>query len=112
MAGNVVKFIVGAAGIVVGSRLLVDGGSGIARMLGVPESVIGFTVLAIGTSLPELVTAVTALVKRETSLSVGNILGANIIDTVLICRCARLSRAGRCPWSHPCSWSICPSASP
>ncbi len=83
VAGNVVKFIVGAAGIVVGSRLLVDGGS-IARMLGVPESVIGFTVLAIGTSLPELVTAVTALVKRETSLSVGNILGANIIDTVLI----------------------------
>ncbi len=72
------------AGNAVGSRLLVDGGSGIARMLGVPESVIGFTVLAIGTSLPELVTAVTALVKRETSLSVGNILGANIIDTVLI----------------------------
>ena len=84
VAGNVGTLIVGAAGIVVGSRLLVDGGSGIARMLGVPESVIGFTVLAIGTSLPELVTAVTALVKRETSLSVGNILGANIIDTVLI----------------------------
>lgn len=86
------RFVIGAAGIVAGSRLLVDGGSGIARMFGVSESVIGFTVLAVGTSLPELVTAVTSLLRRETALSVGNILGANIIDTTLILPvCAALS---------------------
>ena len=97
VAGNVVKFLVGAVGIVVGSKLLVEGGSGIALMLGVPESVIGFTVVAIGTSLPELVTAVTALVKRETSLSVGNILGANIIDTVLILPVCAVISGGALP---------------
>lgn len=81
---NIVKFVVGAAGIVIGADLLVDNGSEIARMLGVSERVIGVTMIAIGTSLPELVTTVTAIVKKQASLSVGNILGANILDLTLI----------------------------
>ena len=52
--------------------------------MGISETIIGFTVIALGTSLPELVTTLTAIRKKESSLSVGNIIGANIIDTTLI----------------------------
>ncbi len=52
--------------------------------MGVPDSIIGATLIAVGTSLPELVTTITALIKRQASLSIGNILGANIIDLTMI----------------------------
>lgn len=81
---NVVLFVIGAAAVVIGSRLMVDHGSDLAVRLGVPERVIAVTLIAIGTSLPELVTTVTAIVKRESALSIGNIIGANIIDLSLI----------------------------
>ena len=81
---NIVMFAVGAAAIVVGSKLLIDGGSAVAVVLGVPERVIAVTMVAIGTSLPELVTTITAIRKKESSLSVGNIVGANLIDISLI----------------------------
>lgn len=81
---SILFFLFGAAGIVIGSRLMVDNGSEIARSLGVSERVIAVTMIAIGTSLPELVTTVTAVVKKESALSVGNIIGANIIDLSLI----------------------------
>ena len=81
---NVLKFVFGVAGIVIGARLMVDYGTELARLLGVPESIIGATLVAIGTSLPELVTTITALVKKQASLSIGNIVGANIIDLTLI----------------------------
>lgn len=81
---NIIKFIIGAAAIVGGSQLLIRSGSGIAEFFGVPERIIAVTMIAIGTSLPELVTTITAIVKKESSLSVGNIVGANIIDLSLI----------------------------
>lgn len=81
---NIVKFIAGVAGIVIGARLMVDYGTALARLFGVPESIIGATLVAIGTSLPELVTTITAIVKKQSSLSIGNIVGANIIDLTLI----------------------------
>jgi cation:H+ antiporter len=81
---NILLFIAGAAGIVLGSECLVNGGSAIAAALGVPERVIAVTMVAIGTSLPELVTTLTSIRKKESSLSVGNIIGANIIDLTLI----------------------------
>ncbi len=81
---NIAKFVVGAVGIVWGADLLVDNGSALATMVGIPERVIGVTIIAVGTSLPELITTVTAIVKKQSSLSVGNILGANIIDLSLI----------------------------
>lgn len=90
---NTLKFIFGAAGIVLGSQLLVDKGSFIAGELGVPEKVIALTAVAIGTSLPELVTTITAIMKKQSSLSVGNIIGANIIDCALILPiCAFISK--------------------
>ncbi len=81
---HILLFILGAAGIVIGSNLLVDNGTLLAGRLGIPESVIALTAVAIGTSLPELVTAVTSIIKKEASLSVGNVIGANLIDTALI----------------------------
>lgn len=81
---NIFKFIGGAAGIVIGANLLVNNGSDLARYIGISERIIGVTLVAIGTSLPELVTTVTAIIKKQSSLSIGNILGANIIDLTLI----------------------------
>lgn len=81
---NIVKFVIGAAGIVVGAQLLVDNGSELARMVGVSERIIGVTLVAVGTSLPELITTITAIAKKQSALSVGNILGANIMDLTLI----------------------------
>lgn len=79
-----IKFTAGAVGVVLGADLLVDSGSALARMVGVSERVIGVTIVAVGTSLPELVTTVTAVAKKQSALSVGNILGANILDLTLI----------------------------
>ncbi len=81
---NVLKFLFGTAFIVVGAQLLVTYGSELAVRLNVPESIIAVTMVAIGTSLPELVTTITAIAKKQASLSVGNIIGANIIDLTLI----------------------------
>lgn len=84
IAKNVVLFVVGAVAIAVGANFMVSSGEFIATYIGIPERIIAVTVIAIGTSLPELVTTVTAIVKKEMSLSVGNIIGANILDLTLI----------------------------
>ena len=76
--------VLGAAVIAVGARLLVDNGTLIASALGVPDSVIGLTMVALGTSLPELITAITSLIKGHSSLSLGNIIGANLFNIVLV----------------------------
>ena len=77
-------FVIGLAAIVAGSQLLINYGSELALLLGVPSSIIGVTMVAIGTSLPELVTTLTAIIKKEASMSVGNIIGANVIDLTMI----------------------------
>ena len=84
MRSKLIFFALGIGGIVLGSTLLIRYGSRLALLLGIPASVVGVTMVAIGTSLPELVTTITALVKRESSMSVGNIIGANIIDLTMI----------------------------
>ena len=81
---DVVLLILGAAVIAVGAKLLVDNGKIIAAGFGVPESVIALTFIALGTSLPELVTAITSLVKGHSALSLGNIVGANLFNLVLV----------------------------
>lgn len=83
-AKNIAFFVAGAAGIVVGAQLLVTYGTNIAVSLGIPQRIISVLAIAIGTSLPELVTTITAIRKKAGALSVGNILGANIIDLSLI----------------------------
>ncbi len=77
--------VVGAACIAVGADLLVDNGTLIAQAMGVPESVIALTFVALGTSLPELATAVTSLVKGHSALSLGNVIGANVLNLALVC---------------------------
>ena len=81
---NILKFVVGVVGIVWGADILVDKGSALAALIGIPEGIIGVTVIAVGTSLPELVTTLTAIAKKQSDLSVGNIIGANIIDLTMI----------------------------
>ena len=76
--------MIGAAAIALGARFLVDNGTKIASALGVPDSVIGLTMIALGTSLPELITAITSLVKGHSSLSLGNIIGANLFNIILV----------------------------
>ena len=77
-------FAVGAACVIVGSRLLVTSGQGLAAALGVPSAIIGFSVIAVGTSVPELVTGVSAARKGVPDLSLGNIIGANVLNLLLI----------------------------
>ena len=76
--------VVGAAVIAVGADLLVDHGQIIARELGVPETVVALLFVALGTSLPELVTTITSLKKGRASLGVGNVIGANVFNLVLV----------------------------
>lgn len=81
---DIILLLLGAAVIAVGADLLVDNAILIAEKCGVSEKVIGLTIVALGTSLPELVTAITSLVKGHGSLSLGNIIGANLFNLVLV----------------------------
>ena len=81
---SVGMFLIGAAFIIVGSRFLVTSGQNLASALGVPSAIIGFSVIAIGTSVPELVTGVAAARKGVPDLSLGNIVGANVLSLFLI----------------------------
>ena len=76
--------VVSALVIAVGADLLVDNAIVIAEMLNVPQTIISLTIVALGTSLPELVTAITSLMKGHGALSLGNIIGANIFNLVLV----------------------------
>ena len=81
---ELVLLVVGAALIAVGADLLVEHGTIIAQTLGVPETVIALTFVALGTSLPELVTTITSLKKGHASLGIGNVIGANVFNLVLV----------------------------
>ncbi len=81
---ELVLLVVGAGVIAVGADLLVEHGTFIAQELGVPETVIALTFVALGTSLPELVTTITSLRKGRASLGIGNVIGANVFNLVLV----------------------------
>lgn len=81
------SFLLGAAGIIIGARLLVNSGVTLASLFSIPERIIGLTMIALGTSLPELVTTVSAILKKEGQMSIGNVLGANIMNITLIPSC-------------------------
>jgi hypothetical protein len=76
--------LVGLAGLMAGAWLLVTGATGIARDLGISETVIGLTVVAVGTSLPELATSVVAARRGEAGLALGNIIGSNVFNIFAI----------------------------
>lgn len=75
-----VYFILGATGLYYGSELLVDNAITIAKSFGISEFIIGVSVVALGTSLPELVTSVIAILKGQSSISVGNLIGSNVFN--------------------------------
>ncbi|NLL70218.1 MAG: calcium/sodium antiporter [Epulopiscium sp.] len=81
---NIVAFIVGVILTIGGANLLVVYGEEIARILGVPDLVIGLLLTSVGTSLPELVTAIVSMKKGNQDLSIGNVLGANILNIILV----------------------------
>jgi cation:H+ antiporter len=84
-AGRIAVFLIGGlATLIAGAWLLVEGATGIARALGLSETVIGLTVVAVGTSLPELATSVTAARRGEAGLALGNILGSNVFNILAI----------------------------
>ena len=78
----------GLAGLIYGGQCFVDGASGIARSLGVSESVIGLTLVAGGTSLPELATSVVAALKKNPEMAVGNVIGSNLFNVFFVLGCS------------------------
>lgn len=97
---KILFFVLGCAGIIIGSELLVNCGTDIAVSLGVPTRIISLSAVAIGTSLPELVTTISAISKKQSSLSVGNIIGSNIIDITFVLPPCLLAYGGSLPVSH------------
>jgi cation:H+ antiporter len=84
-AGTSLAFVlVGVAGLVFGAELTVDGSVGLARGFGVPEAIIGLTLVAIGTSLPELAASLVATFRGESDIAIGNVVGSNIFNLLLV----------------------------
>ena len=92
IAGSVGLVLVGLAGLVVGGKLFVEAATDLATHLGVSDKFIAITVLAGGTSLPELATCVIAAAKKKGQLALGNILGSNVFNILLILGCAAVIR--------------------
>jgi len=90
---DVLRFLIGALGVVVSAKYaIIPSGINIARFLRVPEVVIGLSMVAVGTSLPELSTAIAASVKNMGELAVGNVIGANILNILLVVGVSALIR--------------------
>ena len=85
---SIIWIVGGLAGLIFGGDLFVDGASGIASAMGVSDAVIGLTIVAIGTSLPELATSVTAALKGKTAIALGNVIGSNIFNIFLVLGCS------------------------
>ncbi|MBQ7226974.1 MAG: calcium/sodium antiporter [Clostridia bacterium] len=81
---SIIFTAVGLAGVIFGGDLVVDNASIIAQALGMSESLVGLTIVAVGTSLPELVTSVVASIKKENDIAVGNVIGSNIFNVIFI----------------------------
>ena len=83
-------FLLGAGGTVIGAEILVNSGTTLAQEIHVPQRIISVFAVAIGTSLPELVTSVTAARKKEADIAVGNIVGSNIFNLLFVIGTAAL----------------------
>ena len=81
---SILFIVIGLAGIIIGGDLVVDSASAIAIAFGMSETLVGLTIVAIGTSLPELVTSLTALKKGENQLVIGNVIGSNIFNILFV----------------------------
>ncbi|MBA1334507.1 MAG: hypothetical protein HPY66_2356 [Firmicutes bacterium] len=81
---NLLQFGVGIGSIIIGADLLVGYGASLAALLGIPKSIISLTLIALGTSLPELITSVSALIKGHKLMAIGNVIGANILNISMV----------------------------
>ncbi|GAB6088013.1 calcium/sodium antiporter [Alkaliphilus crotonatoxidans] len=81
---HILKFLGGALFVIGGARLLVTQGVVLAQIIGIPEQIVSLTLIALGTSLPELITAISAVVKKQQGISVGNIIGASILNLLMV----------------------------
>ena len=84
MKKSIIFTLIGMAGIVIGSNFAVDGASGLAKIIGISDRMIALTIVALGTSLPELVTSVTATRKGEYDIAIGNVVGSNIFNIGMV----------------------------
>ena len=80
----IIKILLGIAGIVIGGQMVVNSATNIAKPFGMSQKLIGLTIVAIGTSLPELVTSMIAAIKGENDIALGNVFGSNIFNMLLI----------------------------
>lgn len=99
---TVLYIVLGLGGLIFGGKLVVDNAILIAENYGISEKIIGLTVVAAGTSLPELATSVTAALKKNADIAVGNIVGSNIFNFLLILGAAAVIR----PVSYPVSYNL------
>lgn len=98
---NLLLIAFGLAGLIYGAHLVVSGGVGAARVMGVPEVVVGLTLIAVGTSLPELAATLVAVRRNDIGLAVGGVVGSNIFNTLLITGAASTIRPMPIPaWGH------------
>lgn len=81
---NIFLFLLGVTFTIEGANMLVTNGEAIARIIGVPDVIIGLTLTSFGTSLPELVTSISSIIKKAHDISIGNVLGANILNILLV----------------------------
>ena len=85
---SILYIIGGLAALIFGGQLFVDGATGIARNLGVSESIIGLTLVAGGTSLPELATSIVAALKKNPEIAIGNVIGSNLFNIFFVLGCS------------------------
>jgi cation:H+ antiporter len=92
MKKSVVFVVIGLAGLALGADITLRGAVFVGQWAGLSEEVIGLTIVAVGTSLPELVTCVVAAVKKQDEISIGNLVGSNIFNTLLVTGTAGMVR--------------------
>ena len=85
---SILFILLGLAALIFGGQFFVDGASGLARLMGVSESVIGLTLVAGGTSLPELATSITAALKHNPGIAIGNVIGSNLFNIFFVLGCS------------------------
>ena len=95
--GQIVRIVAGIAGVVAGAELLVNSAVSIMHVFGVSEKFIGLTVVAFGTSLPELATSLVAAIKKEMDISIGNLVGSNVFNILGVLGAASMIRPIQIP---------------
>ena len=98
---NIIFIILGIAGVVVGALLLIESALSIANFFGIPEMIIALSMVAVGTSLPELVISAMAAYKNESDIAVGNVIGSNVFNIFLILGASALIIPIKCSKFHP-----------